>query len=63
MTKPFDVINTELQLIAQEQLETQVNLQYEDYLEHMNCYLEMLNCQNYQEESYDADACYYGEYV
>lgn len=51
-------INTELQLIANEEKESQVDFQYEEFLLEMYNYLQMLQ---YQQDVYDEDARYYGE--
>lgn len=58
MSKNFEDVNAELQLIAQEEQDAQLDLQYEEFLAEMYYYLEM---QQYQQDCYDEDARYYGE--
>lgn len=56
--KTLTDINTELQLIAQDEQEQVIELQYEEYINEM--YQELQLQQNAQ-NSYDEDAIYYGE--
>ena len=54
----IDLINAELQTVAFMQQEEQIDLTYQDFLDTMNAYHDMMM---YESQSYDLDAFYYGE--
>ena len=53
----IDLINAELQTVALTQQEEQINLTYQDFLDTMNAYHDMMMYSSY---SYDEDAIFYG---
>ena len=53
-----DLINAELQTVAFMQQEEQIDLTYQDFLDTMNAYHDMMM---YESHSYDLDVFYYGE--
>jgi uncharacterized membrane protein YcgQ (UPF0703/DUF1980 family) len=53
----LDLINAELQDVAFTQQQEEINLQYEDFLDTMNAYHDMMM---YASHSYDEDAIFYG---
>jgi uncharacterized membrane protein YcgQ (UPF0703/DUF1980 family) len=52
-----DLINAELQTVAFMQQEEQIDLTYQDFLDTMNAYHDMMM---YASHSYDEDAIFYG---
>ena len=54
----IDLINAELQTVAFMQQEEQIDLTYQDFLDKMNAYHDMMM---YESQSYDLDVFYYGE--
>ena len=54
----IDLINAELQTVAFMQQEEQIDLTYQDFLDTMNAYHDMMM---YESQSYDLDVFYYGE--
>jgi uncharacterized membrane protein YcgQ (UPF0703/DUF1980 family) len=52
-----DLINAELQTVAFMQQEEQIDLTYQDFLDTMNAYHDMMMYESY---SYDEDAIFYG---
>ena len=54
----IDLINDELQTVAFMQQEEQIDLTYQDFLDTMNAYHDMMM---YESLSYDLDVFYYGE--
>ena len=53
----LDLINAELQTVAFMQQEEQIDLTYQDFLDTMNAYHDMMM---YSSNSYDEDAIFYG---
>jgi hypothetical protein len=53
----IDLINAELQTVALTQQEEQINLTYQDFLDIINSYHDMMM---YSSNSYDEDAIFYG---
>jgi len=53
-----DLINAELQTVAFMQQEEQIDLTYQEFLDTINAYHDMMM---YESQSYDLDAFYYGE--
>ena len=53
----IDLINAELQTVALTQQEEQINLTYQDFLDIINSYHDMMMYSSY---SYDEDAIFYG---
>jgi len=53
----IDLINAELQTVALTQQEEQIDLTYQDFLDTMNAYHDMMM---YSSNSYDEDAIFYG---
>jgi hypothetical protein len=53
----IDLINAELQTVAFMQQEEQIDLTYQDFLDTMNAYHDMMMYSSY---SYDEDAIFYG---
>ena len=53
-----DLINAELQIVASMQQEEQIDLTYQDFLDTINAYHDMMM---YESQSYDLDVFYYGE--
>ena len=53
----IDLINNELQTVAFMQQEEQIDLTYQDFLDTMNAYHDMMM---YASHSYDEDAIFYG---
>jgi hypothetical protein len=53
----LDLINAELQDVAFTQQQEEINLQYEDFLDTMNAYHDMMM---YASHSYYEDAIFYG---
>mgnify|MGYP000736995616 CR=1 FL=1 len=53
----IDLINAELQTVAFMQQEEQIDLTYQDFLDTMNAYHDMMMYESY---SYDEDAIFYG---
>jgi uncharacterized membrane protein YcgQ (UPF0703/DUF1980 family) len=54
----IDLINAELQTVAFMQQEEQIDLTYQEFLDTINAYHDMMM---YESQSYDLDAFYYGE--
>ena len=54
----IDLINAELQTVAFMQQEEQIDLTYQEFLDTMNAYHDMMM---YESQSYDLDVFYYGE--
>ena len=54
----IDLINAELQTVAFMQQEEEIQLTYQDFLDTMNAYHDMMM---YECHSYDLDVFYYGE--
>ena len=54
----IDLINAELQTVAFMQQEEQINLTYQEFLDTINAYYDMMM---YESNSYDLDVFYYGE--
>ena len=54
----IDLINAELQTVAFMQQEEQIDLTYQEFLDTMNAYHDMMM---YECQSYDLDVFYYGE--
>ena len=54
----IDLINTELQTVAFMQQEEQIDLTYQEFLDTINAYHDMMM---YESQSYDLDVFYYGE--
>jgi uncharacterized membrane protein YcgQ (UPF0703/DUF1980 family) len=52
-----DLINAELQTVAFMQQEEEIDLTYQDFLDTMNAYHDMMMYSSY---SYDEDAIFYG---
>ena len=52
-----DLINAELQTVAFMQQEEEIDLTYQDFLDTMNAYHDMMT---YESESYDEDCIFYG---
>lgn len=52
-----DLINVELQIVASMQQEEQIDLTYQDFLDTMSAYYDMM----YESHSYARDAFYYGD--
>jgi uncharacterized membrane protein YcgQ (UPF0703/DUF1980 family) len=52
-----DLINDELQTVAFMQQEEQIDLTYQDFLDTMNAYHDMMMYESY---SYDEDCIFYG---
>jgi uncharacterized membrane protein YcgQ (UPF0703/DUF1980 family) len=52
-----DLINAELQTVAFMQQEEEIDLTYQDFLDTMNAYHDMMMYESY---SYDEDAIFYG---
>jgi uncharacterized membrane protein YcgQ (UPF0703/DUF1980 family) len=52
-----DLINAELQTVAFMQQEEQIDLTYQDFLDTMNAYHDMMMYESY---SYDEDCIFYG---
>jgi uncharacterized membrane protein YcgQ (UPF0703/DUF1980 family) len=53
----IDLINAELQTVAFMQQEEQIDLTYQDFLDTMNAYHDMMMYESY---SYDEDCIFYG---
>jgi uncharacterized membrane protein YcgQ (UPF0703/DUF1980 family) len=53
----IDLINAELQTVAFMQQEEEIDLTYQDFLDTMNAYHDMMMYSSY---SYDEDAIFYG---
>ena len=53
-----DLINAELQTVAFMQQEEQIDLTYQEFLDTINAYHDMMM---YESQSYDLDVFYYGE--
>jgi uncharacterized membrane protein YcgQ (UPF0703/DUF1980 family) len=53
----IDLINDELQTVAFMQQEEQIDLTYQEFLDTMNAYHDMMM---YESHSYDLDVFYYG---
>jgi tRNA(Phe) wybutosine-synthesizing methylase Tyw3 len=53
----IDLINAELQTVALTQQEEQIDLTYQDFLDIINSYHDMMM---YSSNSYDEDAIFYG---
>jgi hypothetical protein len=53
----IDLINAELQTVAFMQQEEEIQLTYQDFLDTMNAYHDMMMYSSY---SYDEDAIFYG---
>ena len=54
----IDLINAELQTVAFMQQEEQIDLTYQEFLDTINAYRDMMM---YESQSYDLDVFYYGE--
>jgi uncharacterized membrane protein YcgQ (UPF0703/DUF1980 family) len=54
----IDLINAELQTVAFIQQEEQIDLTYQEFLDTINAYHDMMM---YESQSYDLDVFYYGE--
>ena len=54
----LDDVNFELQTIADEAIQAEIDLQYDEFFDTMMAYENMMA---YANASYDADAIYYGE--
>jgi uncharacterized membrane protein YcgQ (UPF0703/DUF1980 family) len=54
----IDLINDELQTVAFMQQEEQIDLTYQEFLDTINAYHDMMM---YESQSYDLDVFYYGE--
>ena len=54
----IDLINDELQTVAFMQQEEQIDLTYQEFLDTMNAYHDMMM---FESQSYDLDVFYYGE--
>ena len=54
----IDLINNELQTVAFMQQEEQIDLTYQEFLDTINAYHDMMM---YESQSYDLDVFYYGE--
>jgi hypothetical protein len=54
----IDSINAELQTVAFMQQEEQIDLTYQEFLDTINAYHDMMM---YESQSYDLDVFYYGE--
>ncbi len=54
----IDLINAELQTVAFMQQEEQIDLTYQEFLDTINAYYDMMM---YESQSYDLDVFYYGE--
>ena len=54
----IDLINDELQTVAFMQQEEQIDLTYQEFLDTINAYHDMMM---YESNSYDLDVFYYGE--
>ena len=54
----IDLINDELQTVAFIQQEEQIDLTYQEFLDTINAYHDMMM---YESQSYDLDVFYYGE--
>jgi hypothetical protein len=54
----IDLINAELQTVAFMQQEEQIDLTYQEFLDTINAYYDMMM---YESNSYDLDVFYYGE--
>jgi hypothetical protein len=54
----IDLINAELQTVAFMQQEEQIDLTYQEFLDTINAYHDMMM---YESQSYDLDVFYYGE--
>ncbi len=54
----IDLVNAELQTVAFMQQEEQIDLTYQEFLDTMNAYHDMMM---YESQSYDLDVFYYGE--
>lgn len=54
----IDAINTELQIIAEEEKQSLIEIQYEEFIDVMMAQYDLLM---YACNSYDCDAEYYGE--
>ena len=54
----IDLINAELQTVAFMQQEEQIDLTYQEFLDTINAYHDMMM---YESHSYDLDVFYYGE--
>ena len=54
----IDLINAELQTVAFMQQEEQIDLTYQEFLDTINAYHDMMM---YESNSYDLDVFYYGE--
>jgi uncharacterized membrane protein YcgQ (UPF0703/DUF1980 family) len=54
----IDLINAELQTVAFMQQEEQIDLTYQEFLDTINAYHDMIM---YESQSYDLDVFYYGE--
>lgn len=55
----IESVNSELQIIAAEEIESRIDLQYEEFLNEMYLQFEM---EQYARDCYDLDAEYYGRY-
>jgi uncharacterized membrane protein YcgQ (UPF0703/DUF1980 family) len=54
----IDLINAELQTVAFMQQEEQIDLTYQEFLDTINAYHDMMM---FESQSYDLDVFYYGE--
>ena len=54
----INLINAELQIVAFMQQEEQIDLTYQEFLDTINAYYDMMM---YESNSYDLDVFYYGE--
>ena len=54
----IDLINDELQTVAFMQQEEQIDLTYQEFLDTINAYHDMMM---FESQSYDLDVFYYGE--
>ena len=54
----IDLINAELQAVAFMQQEEQIDLTYQEFLDTINAYHDMMM---FESQSYDLDVFYYGE--
>lgn len=54
----IDLINVELQTVAFMQQEEQIDLTYQEFLDTINAYHDMIM---FESQSYDLDVFYYGE--